>query len=191
MKKLLIALSITMLATTSFFALVQAQETKSPLVRQMYDGNWPSEQEGQQLRDELYYNQAIQAYMTMLPALNTIGLRDGSEKEFGAGYNVLPMWKDRMDAKAWVPTPNSDIMYAMSYLDLKETGPLVVAAPPGVIGMFTDFFQRTITDVGAIGPTEREAAFTYYCLLITRDMSPPDTSPSLLPPTTSFCSSEW
>jgi hypothetical protein len=35
---------------------------------------------------------------------------------------------------------------------LKEAGPLVVAAPPNVIGMFTDFFQRTITDVGTIGP---------------------------------------
>src|SRR5262245_41700456 len=42
--------------------------------------------------------------------------------------------------------------YSMNYVDLKETGPLVVAAPPNVIGMFTDFFQRTITDVGAIGP---------------------------------------
>jgi hypothetical protein len=40
----------------------------------------------------------------------------------------------------------------MSYLDLKKDGPLVVAAPPKVIGMFTDFFQNTITDVGAIGP---------------------------------------
>jgi hypothetical protein len=57
-----------------------------------------------------------------------------------------------MDAKAWVPTPNADIMYAMAFLDLKETGPLVVAAPAGVIGMFTDFFQRTIVDVGAAGP---------------------------------------
>ena len=120
----------------------QAQETRSPLVRQMYNGNWPSDTEAQQLRDELYYNQAIQAYMTMLPALNTIGMRDGSEKAFGGGYNVLPMWKDRMDAKTWVPTPNADIMYAMSYLDLRETGSLVVAAPAGVIGMFIDFFQR-------------------------------------------------
>ena len=123
-------------------------ETKSRAVRLHYDGNWPSDEEAQELRDELYYNMAIQAYMTMLPALNTIGLRDGSEKEFGAGYNVIPMWKDRMDAKAWVPTPNADIMYAMSYLDLKETGPLVVAAPPNVMGMFTDFFQRTLVDVG-------------------------------------------
>ncbi len=40
----------------------------------------------------------------------------------------------------------------MNYLDLKATGPLVVAAPPNIIGMFTDFYQRTITDVGAIGP---------------------------------------
>ncbi len=124
----------------------------SPMVNLHYDGNWPSDKEAQELRDELYYNMAIQAYMTMLPALNTIGLRDGSKKAFGAGYNVLTMWKTRMDAKAWVPTPNCDIMYAMSYLDLKETGPLVVAAPPGVIGMFTDFFQRTLVDVGKAGP---------------------------------------
>ena len=57
-----------------------------------------------------------------------------------------------MDSRAWVPTPNADVIYSMSYLDLKETGPLVIAAPPKVIGMFTDFFQRTITDVGAVGP---------------------------------------
>jgi hypothetical protein len=131
---------------------VLAQEVKSPMLEHLYNGNWPGEEEAQELRDELFYNQAIQAYMTMLPALNTIGLRDGSEEAFGSGYNVLPIWKDRMDARAWVPTPNADIVYAMGYLDLAETGPLVVAAPPGVIGMFTDFFQRTITDVGAGGP---------------------------------------
>ena len=130
----------------------QAQETAPPLVRQIYDGNWPSAEEAQQLRDELFYQRAIHAYMTMLPALNVIGMRDGSEAEFGAGYNVLPIWKDRMDSRAWVPTPNGDVIYSMSYLDLKETGPLVVAVPPKIIGMFTDFFQRTITDVGTIGP---------------------------------------
>ncbi|WP_209505951.1 MULTISPECIES: DUF1254 domain-containing protein [unclassified Ruegeria] len=140
-------------ATTFGAAPVTAQEeTTPPLVRQLYNGNWPPPEEAQQLREELYYQRAIHAYMTMLPALNVIGMRDGSEAAFGKGYNVLPIWKDRMDARAWVPTPNADVIYSMSYLDLKETGPLVVAAPPGVIGMFTDFFQRTITDVGAIGP---------------------------------------
>ncbi|MEU1523947.1 DUF1254 domain-containing protein [Nocardia rhamnosiphila] len=51
-----------------------------------------------------------------------------------------------------MPTPNADVIYAMSYLDLKQTGPLVVNAPANVIGMFTDFFQRTLTDVGVVGP---------------------------------------
>ncbi|MCX5581195.1 DUF1254 domain-containing protein [Kaistia terrae] len=132
---------------------VSAQEqTASPLVRQLNNGNWLPTPEAEALRDELFYQRAVHAYMTMLPALNVIGMRDGSEAAFGKGYNVLPIWKDRMDARAWVPTPNADVIYSMNYLDLKETGPLVIAAPPNVIGMFTDFFQRTITDVGAVGP---------------------------------------
>ena len=139
-------------AATSATAAAAQDAAAPPLVEQINGGNWLDAQEAQDLRDELFYQRAIHAYMTMLPALNVIGMRDGSEAAFGAGYNVLPIWKDRMDSRAWVPTPNADVIYSMSYLDLKETGPLVVNAPPNVIGMFTDFFQRTITDVGAIGP---------------------------------------
>ncbi len=124
----------------------------SPLVAQINNGNWLPEKEADALRAELYYQRAVHAYMTMQPALNVIGMRDGSEAAFGKGYNILPIWKQRMDSRCWVPTPNADVIYSMSYLDLKATGPLVVHAPANVIGMFTDFFQRTITDVGAIGP---------------------------------------
>ncbi|CEO58473.1 hypothetical protein PMG11_03197 [Penicillium brasilianum] len=124
----------------------------SPLMEQINNSNWMPQQEAESLRDEFYYQNAVQTYVLTIPILNTIGLRDGSEDAFGSGYNILPIWKDRMDSRAWVPTPNADVIYSMSYLDLKKDGPLVVAAPPNVIGMFTDFYQRTITDVGAIGP---------------------------------------
>src|ERR1700754_3003150 len=124
----------------------------SPLVRQLYGGRWPSVDETRRAYDEFLLNRAVQAYMLTLPALNVIGMRDGSEEKFGRGYNVLPIWKDRMGARTWVTTPNCDVVYSMNYLDLKETGPLVVYAPPNVIGMFTDFVQRTLTDVGAAGP---------------------------------------
>lgn len=133
------------------YAGVNAQELP-PLMEQINDGNWLEEEEASELLDQLYLQRAIQVYFEMQPAMNVIGMRDGSEAVFGAGYNILPIWKDRMDSRCWVPTPNADVIYSMSYLDLKETGPLVVAAPPNVIGMFTDFFQRTITDVGMIGP---------------------------------------
>lgn len=132
--------------------LLAQDSPQPPLVNQLNNGNWLPKSEAESLLDELYYQRAIQTYFTMLPALNVIGMRNGSEAIFGKGYNVLPIWKDRMDSRAWVPTPNADVIYSMNYLDLKETGPLVIAAPPNVIGMFTDFFQRTITDVGGIGP---------------------------------------
>jgi hypothetical protein len=147
-------------------AMAQQQPPAPPLVEQINKGNWLAQNEAEALRDELYYQQAVQAYMTMLPALNVIGMRDGSEALFGKGYNILPIWKERMDSRTWVPTPNADVIYSMSYLDLKQTGPLVVAAPPNVIGMFTDFFQRTLTDVGAIGPDRARGGL--YLLL------PPD-----------------
>src|SRR6201998_4235282 len=147
-------------------ALAQQDQATPPLVKQINNGNWLTQKEAEAMRDELYYQRAVHAYIAMLPALNIIGIRDGSEAVFGKGYNVLPIWKDRMDSRAWIPTPNADVIYSMSYLDLKETGPLVVAAPRDVIGMFTDFFQRTITDVGAIGPDRARGGL--YLLL------PPD-----------------
>ncbi|MDO6406477.1 hypothetical protein CTZ24_24210 (plasmid) [Pantoea phytobeneficialis] len=139
---------------------------QSPLMAQINNGNWLPQNDAQSLSDELYYQDAIHAYITTLPLLNTIGLRDGSEAAFGKGYNILPIWKQRMDSRAVVPTPNGDVIYSMSYLDLKETGPLVVKAPHDVIGMFTDFFQHTITDVGAVGPDRARGGL--YLLL------PPD-----------------
>ena len=89
----------------AFVAAAQAQETMSPLVRQMFNGGWPDKASVEQMnKDRLYYD-AIEAYRLTLPALNTIGMRHGSEAKFGKGYNVLPIWKDRMNAKTWVPTP--------------------------------------------------------------------------------------
>lgn len=163
---LLTTVSFAFLCTAVPLAQAQQPPAAPPLVQQLNNGNWLPQSEAEALRDDLFYQRAIHAYITMLPALNTIGMRDGSEAAFGKGYNVLPIWKDRMDSRAWIPTPNGDVIYSLNFLDLKETGPLVVAAPRDVIGMFTDFFQRTITDVGAIGPDRARGGL--YLLL------PPD-----------------
>jgi hypothetical protein len=95
-----------------------------------------------------------------MPLINTLGMKYGSEKVFGVGYNVLPIWKQRLDAKTLVTTPNSDVVYAMSYVDLAKDGPLVMEAPPMLQGILLDFWQRRIPvdggqffgDVGLAGP---------------------------------------
>jgi len=125
--------------------------------------NRPTKQTAQTLRDELLFQRAVQAYLWALPLINTLGMKFGSEKAFGAGYNVLPIWKKRLDAKTLVTTPNSDVIYAMSYVDLGKDGPLVFEAPPQLQGILLDFWQRPIPgptingkhffgDVGLPGP---------------------------------------
>ena len=58
-------------------------------------------------------------------------MKEGSEAKFGAGYNVLPVFKKRLDAKTLITTPNSDVIYAMGFADLSKTGPLVIEREAG------------------------------------------------------------
>jgi hypothetical protein len=115
-------------------------------------GNYPSDSDRQRLLDEHFFQRACQVYLGALPAVNMLGMRNGSEAQWGRGYNVLPIWKQRMDAQCRVATPNADVVYAMSYVDLKADGPLVIEAPPGILGMLSDFWQRPLSDVGFAGP---------------------------------------
>ena len=120
----------------------------------------PTKETSQTLRDELLFQRAIQTYLWAMPLINTLGMQVGSEKAFGAGYNVLPIWKQRLNAMTLITTPNSDLLYAMSYVDLGKDGPLVMEAPPMLQGILMDFWQRPIPvdggkffgDVGLAGP---------------------------------------
>lgn len=61
--------------------------------------NRPTSETTKALNDELLFQRATQTYLWALPLINTLGMKEGSEKVFGAGYNVLPIWKKRLDAK--------------------------------------------------------------------------------------------
>src|SRR6476659_4790861 len=138
-----------------------AQDTHfDELTNLPFSENRPTKETTQILRDELLFQRATQIYLWALPLLNTLGMQVGSEKAFGAGYDVLPIWKQRLDAKTLVTTPNSDVLYAMSYVDLGKHGPMVMEAPPELQGILLDYWQRPIPvdggkfagDVGFFGP---------------------------------------
>jgi len=44
------------------------------------------------LKDELVFERAVQSYLWALPALNMSGMKEGSAKVFGKGYNILPIY---------------------------------------------------------------------------------------------------
>ena len=120
----------------------------------LFANDYPTADTAQRLIDELLFERGVQSYLWALPAINMWAMKQGSEARFGAGYNVLPVWKQRVNAKTLVTTPNSDVIYAMGYVDLGKDGPLVIDVPPKLQGILDDFWQRPV-----IGPTIDGHAF--------------------------------
>lgn len=136
--------------------------------------NWPADETAATLLEELAFQRAVQSYLWALPAMNVVAMKEGSERVFGAGYNIMPVWRKRLDPNTLVTTPNSDVVYAMAFLDLKKDGPMVIEVAAGLQGILDDFWQRPLTgpltdnklglpaadgrrwfgDVGLVGPDE-------------------------------------
>ena len=94
--------AVTLIVVISAFGLsapLHAQPNRydalanSPMVE-----NRPSVASSNRLRDELLFQRATQTYLWALPLINTLGMKFGSEKVFGEGYNVLPIWKKRRES---------------------------------------------------------------------------------------------
>ena len=56
-----------------------------------------------------------------------------------------------MDAKTLVLTANTETVYGMGFLDLKD-GATVLEAPPKMLGAAMDTLQRFLVDIGPLGP---------------------------------------
>ncbi len=144
--------TLTLILIVAFGVSAQAQDNHwKELAELEFRGDYPTKESSDRLFDELDFQRAVQVYLWAMPAMNIDAMRQGSESVFGKGNHILPVWKDRLNTKTKVTTPNSDVVYAMSYLDLKN-GPVVVEVPAGLQGMFDDFWHRPICDVGFVGP---------------------------------------
>ncbi|AVO37534.1 DUF1254 domain-containing protein [Pukyongiella litopenaei] len=149
---------------TATIASAQSEPIQSERIRALselpFEQNRPTAETAQALMEELTFQRATQTYLWALPLLNTMSMRDGAAEAFGTGYNIMPIWTRRLDAKTKITTPNSDLIYGMVFADLGETGPLVFEAPPKLQGILLDFWQRPIPvdggayfgDLGLPGP---------------------------------------
>ncbi|TCU08408.1 uncharacterized protein DUF1254 [Rhizobium sullae] len=154
----------SMIATSLAFALAGSamadQARFDGLANLPFEKNRPTAETAQTLKDELLFQRATQTYYWALPLINTLGMKVGAEEAFGTGYNVMPIWTKRLDPKTHVTTPNSDLIYGMTFVDLSKTGPLVFESPEKLQGILLDFWQRPIPedsgkffgDVGLPGP---------------------------------------
>lgn len=156
-------LLFTAVAALALYGTAFAQsERYDELANLPLDHNRATAETARALQDELLFQRASQTYLWAMPLINTMGMRDGFDEAFGTGYNIMAIWEKRLDAKTRITTPNSDLIYGMVFVNLADTGPLVLEAPPKLQGILLDFWQRPIPvdggryfgDVGLPGPDE-------------------------------------
>jgi hypothetical protein len=84
--------------------------------------------------------------------VSEMALRQGL-RAFGVSKPTqVAVWEQLMDAKALLLTANTETVYAVSHLALKDDGPTVIEAPPHMLGFMQDGLQRYLADIGPLGP---------------------------------------
>lgn len=117
-----------------------------------FKNGYPTHAAADALLAQLKFNRAVETYLTQMPAVAIIEQRRGM-REFGASKaNQVIIWESLMDAKTILLTPNTETVYGLGFLDLKEDGPTVFEAPPQMLGLAMDTIQRYLVDIGMAGP---------------------------------------
>ena len=117
-----------------------------------FKNGYPSAVAADALLEQLKFNRALEVFLTQMPAVSMFAEHRGLE-EFGVKRcNQVVIWESLMDAETILLTPNTETVYALGHLRLKNDGPTVVEAPPKMLGFAMDALQRYLVDIGPLGP---------------------------------------
>jgi len=131
---------------------VGAQDLQTRIGPIAMDGELPARDSIAKLYGELDFQQATQSYLWALPLVSYAQWQKEFGEKLGARNGDLMVLNSYED-KLGVITANATTPYIMGFVDLNQTGPLVIELPPGpTAGGIGDFWQRAIIDMGQTGP---------------------------------------
>jgi hypothetical protein len=116
-----------------------------------FDG-MPDKDTVQKVYDNLDFLRGVEVFLNTMPGASLVAMRHGL-REVGAADGNVAIFETLMDSKSLWLTPNTETVYAASWIDLKH-GPIVVESPPNTLGIADDFWFRYITDLGNAGPDQ-------------------------------------
>jgi len=104
--------------------------------------------------DELDHQLATQAYLWALPLVSLAQWQAQHRDLFGATSYDLVHYATYQD-KLGILTANASKPYTLAFIDLSQTGPVMIEVPPGpTAGGLADFWQREFGLIGEMGPDE-------------------------------------
>jgi len=113
-----------------------------------FDG-FPDAATVKKVYDNLDFQRGVQAFLTALPAASMYATREGY-RTFGPDNKAILISESFLDSRTLYLASNTETIYLTVWADTKE-GPLVIEAPPDVLGFVDDFWCRYVTDMGRAG----------------------------------------
>lgn len=105
------------------------------------------------LYDNLLLMRGVDAFLNGIPATSIEGLREGLIEVGADASHKVVIFDKLMDSAPLFLTGNTDTVYAVSFLNLRNDGPTVVEVPPeSGPGTVNDAYFRFVTDMGIPGP---------------------------------------
>lgn len=115
-----------------------------------FQGGVPDQASTDKIYDNLDFQRAVQAYLLALPAVNQMANRAGT-LAMGPANTTIPIWEQMVDSRTVELTANDNTPYTWFWIDLRK-GPLVIEAPPKVLGTVNDLWYHWAGDIGFTGP---------------------------------------
>jgi hypothetical protein len=114
----------------------------------------PTPMSSKKLFDAMDYYGAVQAYLWAMPAMGLKGWENAGV-DMGADSTLdgqICLYHG-YDGAAGILTPNTQVTYAISFVDTNVHGPAVWIVPAGkTAGAVSDQWQRPVSDTGVTGP---------------------------------------
>ena len=111
---------------------------------------FPDEATIEKVYDNLDFQRGVQAVLTAMPAASLSAMRKGM-RGLGPDNQTVVFFEELMDSKTLFLTANTTSVYGFVWLNTKD-GPLVIEAPPKVLGAIDDFWFHWVGDIGPTGP---------------------------------------
>jgi len=138
------------MATDIPAAITAPDSVETRLGTLRFKDGFPDDATVEKVFDNLDFQHAVQVFLTSMPAASQSAQRK-AVRGFGPDNQTVTIFDTLMDSHSLFLTANTESIYAVAWLNLKN-GPVVVESPPETLGLVDDFWFRYVTDLGIAGP---------------------------------------
>lgn len=116
-----------------------------------FNDGFPTDETVQKVYDNLAFQRGVSVFLSATGGSSTEGLRQGLASIGVDNNQTVALFENLMDSKSLFLTPNTETIYNVMWLDVKD-GPLVLEVPPDVLGIIDDHWFHYVADFGRVGP---------------------------------------